>query len=161
LPDLFNGPRDVTFLTTARIPINAPIHGKITVSATSLDGNRQPGGGPPVVAFVRSASTAQPRVTQVVPPKIELLDSVTVSATGDGITVLGVIIRDSTNFVVQTDSVPLSPANADAKASVPLNLSRTLQGQRLGITAFAVDQSGRLGYAVPATSARPTVALQA
>ncbi len=148
-----NGPRDVTFSTTARVPINAPIRGKITVSATSLDGNRQPGGGPPVVAFVRSASTAQPRVTQVVPPKIELIDSVTVSATGDGIAILGVIIRDSTNLVVQTDSVTLSPANANAKASVPLNLSRTLQGQRLRITGFAVDQSGRVGYAVPATSA--------
>ena len=47
----------------------------------------------------------------------------------------------------------LSPANANAKANVLLNLSRTLQGQRLRITAFAVDQAGRVGYAVPTTSA--------
>ena len=63
------------------------------------------------------------------------------------------------NIVVQTDSLPLSPPfNANAKANVALNLPRTLQGQRLGITAFAVDQSGRVGYAVPVTPrARPRV----
>jgi hypothetical protein len=154
-----NGPRDVTFTTTARIPANAPIRGRVTVTSTSLDANRQPGSAAPVVTFVRSANSAQPRVTQVVPPKIELLDSVTVSATGDGIALLGVIVRDSNNAIVQTDTVPLSPANANAKANVPLNLSRTLQGQRLGIIGFAVDQAGRVGYAVPATSATPNGSL--
>ncbi|HEY2163690.1 MAG TPA: Ig-like domain-containing protein [Gemmatimonadaceae bacterium] len=149
-----NNPRDVTFSTTARIPINAPIRGKITVSATSLDGNRQPGGGPPIVAFVRSANSAQPRVTQVVSPKTEFADSVTVSATGDAITLLGVIVRDSAGNTLQTDSLPLSPPfNANAKGQVPLNLPRTLQGQRLGITGFAVDQAGRVGYAVPVSRA--------
>ncbi len=34
-----------------------------------------------------------------------------------------------------------------------LNLPRTQQGQRLGITAFAVDQAGRVGYAVPVSRA--------
>ncbi len=34
-----NNPRDVTFSTTARIPFNAPLRGKITVSATSIDVN--------------------------------------------------------------------------------------------------------------------------
>jgi hypothetical protein len=145
-------PRDVTFSSTARVPSNAPIRGRITITATSLDANRQPGSATPVVAFVRSANTAQPRVTQIVPPKTELADSVTVSATGDAITLLGVIVRDSIGNTVQTDSLQLpQPFNANAKGNVPLNLPRTLQGQRLGITAFAVDQAGRVGYAVPTT----------
>ncbi|HEV8446453.1 MAG TPA: hypothetical protein VGQ44_06525 [Gemmatimonadaceae bacterium] len=149
-----NNPRDVTFSSTARIPSNAPIRGRITVSATSLDGNRQPGSGPPVVAFVRSANSAQPRVTQVVPAKIEASDSVTVNATGDAITLLGVIVRDSAGNTLQTDSLTLSaPFNANAKGSVALNLPRSLQGQRLGITSFAVDQAGRVGYAVPVSRA--------
>lgn len=147
-----NSPRDVTFSTTARIPANAPIRGRVTITSTAVDANRQPGSGPPVLVFVRSANTAQPRVVQTVPPKIEFADSVTVSATGDAITTLGVIVRDSNNIVVQTDSLPLTPPfNANATGKVPLNLSRTLQGQRLGITAFAVDQAGRVGYAVPAS----------
>lgn len=156
-----NGPRDVTFTSTARIPANAPIRGRVTITATSLDGNRQPGSASPVNVFVRSGTTAQPRVVQTVPPKIEFADSVTVSATGDAITTLGVIVRDSTGIVVQTDSLPLpAPFNANATGKVPLNLPRTLQGQRLGITAFAVDQQNRIGYAVPASrvSAEPNLA---
>ncbi len=147
-----DGPRDVTFTTTARVPINAPIRGKITVTSTAVDANRQPGSSSAVLAFVRPASSAQPRVTQSVPPKTEFADSVSVSATGDAITLLGVIVRDSANNIVQTDSLPLSgPFNANASGKVPLNLSRTLQGQRLGITGFAVDQAGRVGYAVAPT----------
>ena len=149
-----NGPRDITFTTTARIPINAPVRGKITITSTSVDANRQPGSAAPVVAFVRPASSAQPRVIQTVPPKSEFADSVTVSATGDAITLLGVIVRDSANNVIQTDSLPLpSPFNANASGKVGLNLSRTYQGQKLGITAFAVDQAGRVGYAVPTSRA--------
>jgi hypothetical protein len=147
-----NSPRDVTFSSTARIPANAPIRGRVTITSTALDGGRQPGSAAPVTVFVRSANNAQPRVVQTVTPKTEFADSVTVSATGDAITLLGVIVRDSNNVVVQTDSLPLSPPfNANATGKVPLNLPRTLQGQRLGITAFAVDQAGRVGYAVPLT----------
>ena len=35
---------------------------------------------------------------------------------------------------------------------MPLNLPPTQQGKKLGITAFAIDQSGRIGYAVSATN---------
>jgi hypothetical protein len=78
-------PRDVTFNAVARIPIDAPVRGRVTVTATSMDINRQPGSSVPVSVYVRSASTAQPRVTQTVLPKSESLDSVVVKATGEGI----------------------------------------------------------------------------
>ena len=72
--------------------------------------------------FVRSASTAQPRVTQTVFAKSEALDSVIVHATGEGIVALGLIIRDSTNAIVQRDSLALSaPFNANVTAPVQLN----------------------------------------
>jgi len=145
-------PRDITFSAIARIPIDAPIRGRVTVSATSVDVNRQPGSSTPSTVFVRSASTAQPRVTQTVLPKSEALDSVVVHATGEGIAAVGIIIRDSLNTIVKTDSVPLAaPYNANVTASVALNVPPSLQGKKLGITAFAVDQAGRIGYAVPAT----------
>ena len=147
-----DGPRDVTFNAIARIPVDAPIRGRVTVTATAVDVDRQPGSASPIAVFVRSANTANPRVTQTVLAKSETNDSVIVRATGEGIKTLGLIIRDSTNAIVQTDSLQLAPPyNANVQATVPLNLATSLQGKKLGITAFAVDQAGRVGYAVPAT----------
>lgn len=149
-------PRDITFSSVARVPLDAPIRGKITVTATAVDVNRQPGSSSPVTVFVRNASSAQPRVTQTVPAKSEYLDSVAVTATGDGIALLGLIIRDSTNTIIKTDSLRLSaPYNANVSARIPLNLPLTQQGKRLTITAFAVDQANRVGYAVAATRGTP------
>jgi len=147
-----NSPRDVTFSAVARIPLNAPIRGRVTITATAVDVDRQPGSSSPVVVFVRSASAAQPRVTQTVGPRSEYSDSVSVKATGEGIALVGVIIRDSANTIIQVDSLALpAPYNANVQASIPLNLPPTQQGRKLGITAFAVDQAGRTGYAVPTT----------
>ena len=144
-------PRDITFNTVARIPINAPLRGRLTITATAVDVNRQPGASSPVVVFVRASSAAQPRVTQVVAPKSEYLDSVTVSATGDAIAKLGLIIRDSVGAIIQQDTLNLNPPfNANVQANIGLGLPSTQQGHKLGITAFAVDQAGRVGYAVAA-----------
>jgi hypothetical protein len=147
-----DSPRDITFNAVARIPLDAPLRGRVTITATAVDVNRQPGSSSPVAVFVRSASSAQPRVTQTVSAKSETSDSVVVRATGEGITTLGVIIRDSSGTIVQTDSLMLpAPYNANVQASIPLNLLPSLQGKKLGLTGFAVDQAGRIGYAVPAT----------
>ena len=148
----FNGPRDVTFATVAKIPANAPVRGRITVTATATDIDRQPGSASPITAFVRSANSSVPRVTQTVSPKSEYSDSVSVRATGDGIAQVGLIIRDTTGTIVQTNTVNLtSPFNANVQSNVALKLAPSLQGKRLGITAFAVDQAGKTGYAVGAT----------
>ena len=146
-------PRDITFSTVARIPADAPIRSKITITAVATDVNRAPGASSPVIAYVRSTAAAVPRVTQVVPGKSEYADSVKVSATGNGISIVGLIIRDSTGAVIQADTVKFpSPFNANVVAMVPLNLPPSLQGKKLGITAFAVDEQGRVGYAVTQTN---------
>src|SRR5579885_2528208 len=143
-------PRDITFNGVVRIPVDAPIRSRITVSATAINTDRQPGSSTPVVVFVRSTAAAVPRVTQTVAPKSEFTDSVTVSATGQGITTIGLIIRDSTGAVVKADTVNLPPPfNGNVKQTVGLNLPPTQQGKKLGVTAFAIDQAGRTGFAVP------------
>ncbi len=144
-----SAPRDIVFSGVVRLPPDAPVRSKVTVTATAIDVNRQPGAAPPVAAFIRSTAAAVPRVTQIVPPKTEFADSVAVRATGDGITMVGLIIRDSLGAIVLQDTVKFTaPFNANVSAQVPLNLPPKLQGKKLGITAFAVDQSGRIGFAV-------------
>src|SRR5262249_52424732 len=49
-------PRDITFSTTARIPVDAPLRGKITITASAIDVDRQPGSATPVAAYVRAAT---------------------------------------------------------------------------------------------------------
>lgn len=145
-------PRDITFSAMARVPLNAPLRGKITVTASAVDVDRQPGSAAPIAVYVRSASAAIPRVVQTVAPKSEYSDSVNVRATGEAITLVGLIIRDSTGAVIQRDSLKLSPPyGANVQANVALGLSPSQQGKKLNITAFAVDQAGRIGYAVPTT----------
>lgn len=48
-------PRDVTLSGVVRIPTNAPIRGKILITATSVDMDRQPGSAAPVAVFVRGS----------------------------------------------------------------------------------------------------------
>jgi hypothetical protein len=149
-------PQDITFSTVARIPADAPVGGRVTVTASALDVGANPGSAAPVVVFVRSVNTAQPRVTQSVPPRAEFNDSVNVKATGDGIAIVGLIIRDSLGAIIQTDSVKFTaPFNGNVQQNVSLNLPPTRQGQKLGVTAFAIDQLGRIGYAVPITIGTP------
>ncbi len=93
---------------------------------------------------------------QTVLPKSEFADSVNVRATGEGIAIVGLVIRDSTNAIIQVDSVRLTaPYNGNVQQNVGLNLQPSQQGRKLGITAFAVDQAGRTGYAVGSTAGTP------
>ena len=69
--------RDLVFNTAAVIPLNAPGRSRITISASAVDGNRQPGAANPVSIFVRSAaSIAPPLVTQSVPVRSERTDTI-------------------------------------------------------------------------------------
>lgn len=147
-------PRDIAFSAIARIPVDAPVRGRITVTATAVNVDRQPGSSSPAVAFVRSSNAAIPRVTQTIPGKSEFLDSVTVRATGEAISAVGIVVRDSVGTIIKRDSIALSaPYTANVQVMIPLNLPPSQQGKKLGITGFARDQAGRVGYAVPTNRA--------
>jgi hypothetical protein len=148
--------RDVTLSGVIRLPANAPVRGKITVTATGMDVNNQPGTAPTVVAYVRSGNNAEPVVHQTVPPRIETTDSVVVAAFGDGIVTLGTVVLDSNGATLARDSVTLpTPYVSNASGGVPLNLSATAQGAHVSIYSFAIDQQGRKGYSVPVTLYSP------
>ncbi|HTE43670.1 MAG TPA: hypothetical protein VK636_00390 [Gemmatimonadaceae bacterium] len=151
-------PRDISFPSvTVRIPANAPVRGRVTVSAKALDVTGQPGTAAPVSVFVRNAAAAQPLVNQVVAQRSEIGDSITVTAHGDGITSLGYVARTRSGAVGARDSIILSqPYAGNATARISLKqIPVALQGQKLTITSFAVDQAGRTGYAVRPSQLSP------
>jgi len=141
--------RDVTFTTTLKIPADASLRSRITIEASALDVNRQPGSASPVVVFVRASQSSVPRVTQVVPARVEILDSITVNATGDGIKTLGFLVFDSTGALIKRDSVALvQPYTSNAQGRLALNLTQAQQGKRVTIASFAWDQNNKIGYSV-------------
>lgn len=141
--------RDVLVNVPILIPATAPVRGRVTITASAIDINRNPGSTTPVVVFVRAAGTTTPRVTQIVPTRIETNDSITVSATGDGIASLGFLIFDSTGVLIKRDSILLPPPlTSNATARLGLNLTPADQGRRVSIASFAVDQAGTTGYSV-------------
>jgi hypothetical protein len=154
--------RDVTFTGIVLIPLNATPRSRVVVNSNSLDGARQPGSAAPIGLFIRSAaSIAAPRVTQVVPTASERSDTVVITASGAGIVSIGLIVRDSAGNLVTNDTTVLPPPiTSNVHLGVPLRLSLAQQGRHLAITAFAVDQSGRIGYAVGATTAGSESVLQ-
>ena len=157
------GTRDVTDTGSVLIPIDAPLRGRITITANAVDVNRNPGSATPVTVFVRAAGTLAPRVTQDVPPRLEFTDSITVSASGDGITAVGVIVKDSVGNVLSRDSVTFNaPYSSNRVVRVPIGLSLVHQGQRINVISFAWDNNApqRIGYSMPSATSAP-VSLEA
>jgi len=155
------GPRDTSLTANVLIPANAPLRGRVTIGATAVDVNGNPGAAAPIVVFVSDVGTNPPRVFQTVPPRIEFIDSISVSATGNGIASMGLILRDSVgNLLTGGDTVtfaaPLS-SNRVQKLAVQLGLAN--QGQRITIVSFATDQNGVTGYSMQAGTSTPITAL--
>ena len=149
------GTRDITDTASILIPGDAPLRGRITINASAVDVNRNPGSATPVIVFVRAAGTVAPRVTQVVPARMEFTDFVTVSASGDGITAVGVIVKDSIGNVLSRDSVTfVAPFASNRVVQVPVGLSLIHQGQRVNVISFAWDNNApqRIGYSMPTGS---------
>jgi hypothetical protein len=146
--------RDVVFNTAAIVPLNAVGRSRITINASATDGNRQPGSSPPQTVFVRSAaSISAPIVTQVVPLRSERTDTIMITANGAGIATVGFIVRDSVGTVIDDYSENLpTPLTSNVRRGLPLRLPITMQGKTLAITSYAIDQSGRIGYAVRAST---------
>ncbi|MEP6494109.1 MAG: hypothetical protein ABJF01_15605 [bacterium] len=151
-------PRDISFpAVTVRIPANAPVRGRVTVFAKAVDVNGQLGSAPPISVFVRSAAAAQPLVNQTVPQRSEIGDSITVTAHGDGLTSLGYVARTTSGAVAARDSIILpQPYAGNATARISLKkIPFAVQGQKITITSFAVDQAARTGYAVRPSQLSP------
>lgn len=156
IPRSYTGSQPIVVVDTSiLIPADAPVGGKVTVTASAIDVNRNPGVAPPVVQTVRAAGTSVPRVLQTIPLRLERTDSIFVRASGDGIASMGFIIRDSVGTELLRRTFTVSPVTTPAPKYLLLSLpgdslSDSLQGRRVQISSFATDQSGVTGYSVAA-----------
>jgi hypothetical protein len=152
----YTGERQVDFTTSVLVPANAPGRGRITMTPAAVDVNRLPGGSIPHIVFVRASPPPPPVVKQVVPVRAEVIDTVLITASGDGIRSAGFIVRDTTGAELRRDSVVYTaPYQSPQRLPISLNLPPTTQGQKVAVISFAYDQNGRVGYSVAATVSTP------
>ena len=144
-------PKDVTFSATIQVPTNAPPKGILTITPLDTNSGGQEGASPRTLIAVRAGQPPSPRVFQSIAKRVETVDSLTVTAIGNGITYVGYILRDSAGGQIRRDSVALTtPFPSTVVRTVSLNLPDSLRGKRITLTSFAYDQGGRIGYSLPA-----------
>ncbi|MDQ2667628.1 MAG: hypothetical protein M3Z05_16655 [Gemmatimonadota bacterium] len=149
-------PKDVTFSATIQIPANAPPKALLTITPTSTNSGGQDGASAPVTIAVRAGLPPAPRVYQVISKRVETVDSLTVTAIGNGVTIVGYVLRDLAGAVIKRDSVILAtPFPSTSVQTIALNLPASARGKQLTLTSFAYDQSGRVGYSIPAGTTAP------
>jgi hypothetical protein len=151
-----NLPKDTVFTVTTAVPANAPPKGIITITPLATNSSGEGATTAPITIAVRAGTPPPPRVTQVIPPRLEVIDSVQVSALGSGIRYLGVQITDLTGAILLRDSVSVAaPFPSTAKATIPISLPSTVRGQRVLVKSFAYDVGG-IGYSVQAGATNGT-----
>ena len=144
-------PKDVTFSATVQVPANAPPKAILTITPISTNSGGQDGASAPTLIAVRAGLPPAPRVFQSISPRVETIDSLTITAIGNGVTYVGYILRDSVDNLIKRDSVALTtPFPSTAVVTLALNLPSTARGQRITLRSFAYDQGGRIGYSLPA-----------
>lgn len=144
-----------TFSALVTLPANAPPGSILTITPFAT-ANGQAASASPRLVVVKAKTATAPHVTQEVPARAELTDSVFVSASGNGITTVGFIAADSTGKVLSTGTTLFTAPFAVKVGPIALGLNLgghpEYQGKRILITSFAIDQDGLHGYSVASTS---------
>lgn len=158
VPDLvFTTPsapgQTVTYTRTVFIPSDA--NGVLTITPRASDVNNQPGAATPFRIAVRSGSAPVPLVHQSLPARIELVDSVTITASGSGLRKVGYTIYDVETGVLVDSAQFTASASSFGPQAVPFKISSQYQGAKIKIYSFAIDALNRVGYSVPATVSTP------
>lgn len=142
---------DKTDSIIVTIPGDAPAGSKLTLTVTALDLRAQT----KTVSFtvpIRAAGTTPIRVTQNIGNRLEIGDTISVHATGDGIVFVGYVARDSVGTTVYRDSIA-QPGTSNGDAVFRLDsIPVTAQGHNLAFTGFAWDKAGNIGYAAASGS---------
>src|SRR2546423_248617 len=154
-------PSQYIFSEGITVPASVKPGDIIPITPISRDANRQPGSSTPLRLTVGGGAPPAPLVYQTIDPRVEVTDSVTIKVVGYGITQVGFEVVDSTGVTVVATGTLAVTASTVAPYRLPLNLPLSVRGQNLSISSYAVDQTGRVGYSLPAgmTQSQPTKAL--
>jgi hypothetical protein len=145
-----------TMQAAIKVPANAPLKGVITITPISTDINGQDGSSNPALIAIRAGTAPAPKVTQVIGTRIEVKDTLFVTATGNSIVNVGFEARDLSNgALLKRDSITVNDATP-LPYVVPLSFAPTVQGKKISVRSFAYDGGGRMSYSVRSTSVAGT-----
>ncbi|MFL5620104.1 MAG: hypothetical protein ACJ79A_17130 [Gemmatimonadaceae bacterium] len=144
-----------TMQALVKVPANAPLKGVITITPISTDINGQDGSSNPVLIAVKAGTADAPRVRQTLGTRIEIKDTLFVTATGSSIRIVGFEARDLAGALLKRDSMTVTDATP-LPYNVPLNFAPSVQGKTVNVRSFAYDGGGRMGYSVRSTSVAGT-----
>lgn len=153
-----------TVVLNINIPANAPPGGRMVIHGFARDLGGFLDESPPITVFIRTVTSRPPVVKQVVPPRLEIQDTIQVEVDGDSVVTVGAVVsrtvgtpRDTTVRYAISSLVAGAPPHVTGPRVVPvgLNLGSTWQGKTVTIMAFATDIQGRTGFAVPQSVTAP------
>jgi hypothetical protein len=154
-------PDSVTFVDTLTVPSGTPL-GNLTIAAFAVDSVGDPSGTAQVGIVVIQSSVndnTPPLVRFTVQPRVEVDDSITVTATdASGIVALGFVVRQvGNNTVVAQGSVTgLSGQQTTVSRTFTLALDTISAFPRLvSVEAFATDANGNQGLSASGTTPVP------
>jgi hypothetical protein len=138
---------NVTWTKDIPIPLNAPPKGLLTIAPIAADVNGQPGAGASFTIAVRAGAPPAPLVTQRVPTRAEIRDTIVVTASGTSLTKVGYVIKTVTGVAVDSGTVPAS-ASSFGPQGVGFSIPSKWQGTKMVVYTYATDASGLTGYSV-------------
>ena len=141
-------PDTAVFVDTLTVP--SGVTGSFTITGFAVDSAGRRGGSASVVVTIQSvaADSTPPVVTFTVAKRVEMRDSITVSATdASGIILIGWQATDLAGNVLRGDSTTSSGALTDLTARYNLNFAFATLPQSAIILAFAVDAANNRGEA--------------
>jgi hypothetical protein len=144
-----------TMQASVKVPANAPLKGVITITPISTDINGQDGSSTPALIAIRAGTAPAPKVTQSLGTRIEVKDTLFVTATGNSIAIVGFEARDLAGVLLKRDSMTVTDATP-LPYNVPLSFAPSVQGKKVSVRSFAYDGGGRMSYSVRSTSVAGT-----
>ena len=152
-------PKNDTLNFSLTVPGSATVGSSFTIEpfAENRDGLRSSGTPVQVRIAALGADQTAPIVFQNVPPRMEFGDSLELTARDlDGLVrVVGYLARDAAGNVLHRSADTLSAQAQQVIRKKVFDLPTSLRGLNIYITGYAIDASGKTGYAVPTGSTIP------
>jgi hypothetical protein len=146
-------PKNDTVTFSFTVPSSAAVGSTFIVEpfAENRDGLRGAGQQVSVRVAALGADTQAPLVYQTVPPRLELGDSLDLTARDpDGLVrIIGFLAKDSAGVLLFTSSDTLAQQAQQVVRRKAFLLPTSLRGRGMFIVGFATDASGHTGFAVP------------